>query len=403
MDYLLFGEIGHPPGISQSGPSIPEMPGPLRPLKDRIAQALNDPNATEEQLRFRRELAESHPEVFKRLMNGEDPGTLASLVVAPSIESKGPSKAAKALRERQEGLARRKLAETQAAAKLVPKQTPPDLSSMGGSPFSSSGPMGEVTPSDYSFGGPLSPDGADLPGDRSHLGPTSFEHGPPLGSGMANRPLAPSSAEKIGALLEASGVDNPGVLQKLAAKLVGATPLGNQVRLAASGAKLGTLGRGAAWLGKSVTKHPVNAALTALMALQMLAPEGLTSPVKGLTGGDSAVDLFLNGTGLAPGQPTFANRLANQGQLTALQDQMRLKAQRDAQTAAQNTALLFQTAPHVAAQIMAGRRLPKGAVVIGGTPRVDLMQEMAMQMGQGQFEQQDPMQSILERQQGGGT
>lgn len=423
--------------FAKGGPSVPEMPGPLRPMKDRIAQALNDPDATEDQLRFRRDLAENHPEVFEKLMNGVEPGDLAHLIVTPSIESRGPSKAAKALRDRQQALAQKKLSDIQQAldrgwkgrqqAKAASNQR---LSQSAATQLEqqTSGLREGSTLDDPVAGpsfprgvGPLSPEPSDWGGDQTHLGPTQFEQGPPSPWGPAAEGIAGpvmgaaqlknrgrlgrgSRALDVEEILQSAGVTDPGFLNKAAASLVSKVGLGRVLKASATpGMKQGMVGKGAAWLGKSVTAHPVNAALTALMALQMLAPEGLTSPVKSMTGGDSAVDLFLNGTGLAPGQPTFANRLANQGQLTALQDQMRLRAQRDAQTAAQNTALLFQTAPHVAAQIMAGRRLPKGAVVIGGTPRVDLMQEMAMQMGQGQFETPDPMQQILERQQGGGV
>jgi len=37
--------------------------------------------------------------------------------------------------------------------------------------------------------------------------------------------------------------------------------------------------------------------------------------------------------------------------------------------------------PHLYAQVMAGRRLPQGAVVLGGQPRQDLMEELASHMG----------------------
>lgn len=437
-DYLDFGEIGRAPGINQSGISIPEMPGPLRPMKDRIAQALNDPNATVDQLRFRRELAESHPEVFEKLMNGAEPKDLAHLIVTPSIESRGPSKAAKALRDRQQALAQKKLSDIQqtldrgwrgrqqakAAANQRLSQSAATQLEQQTSGLGDGSAMDDLVaePSFPRGAGPLSPEPSDWEGDRTHLGPIHFEQGPPSPWGPAAEGVAGptmgaaqlknrgrlgrgSRALDVEEILQAAGVTKPGMLNKAAASLVSGVGLGRSLKAGATpGMKQGMVGKGLNWAAKQAVHSPIGTGLTALAALQMLAPgvmDSVTSPVKGLTGGDSAVDLFLNNTGLSPGQPVFSNRLANQGQLVALQDQMRLKAQRDAQTAAQNTALLFQTAPHVAAQIMAGRRLPKGAVVIGGTPRVDLMQEMAMSMGQGQFEQQDPMQQILERQQGG--
>jgi hypothetical protein len=42
-------------------------------------------------------------------------------------------------------------------------------------------------------------------------------------------------------------------------------------------------------------------------------------------------------------------------------------------------------APDVYASIAAGRRLPQGAVVLGGEKRVDLLQELGRSMAEGQF------------------
>ena len=44
--------------------------------------------------------------------------------------------------------------------------------------------------------------------------------------------------------------------------------------------------------------------------------------------------------------------------------------------------------PHLYNEVMAGRSLPKDAVVFGGQPRTDLMEELAMGMAQGQFDEQ---------------
>lgn len=43
--------------------------------------------------------------------------------------------------------------------------------------------------------------------------------------------------------------------------------------------------------------------------------------------------------------------------------------------------------PHLYNEIMAGRSLPKDAVVFGGQPRTDLMEELSMGMAQGQFKE----------------
>lgn len=48
-----------------------------------------------------------------------------------------------------------------------------------------------------------------------------------------------------------------------------------------------------------------------------------------------------------------------------------------------NEKILAQVAPHEHMQLMAGRRLPVGAVTLGGSPRHDLVRELAMAMSEG--------------------
>jgi hypothetical protein len=60
------------------------------------------------------------------------------------------------------------------------------------------------------------------------------------------------------------------------------------------------------------------------------------------------------------------------------------------QETAQNAAILASTAPHLYNQILAGRRLPKGATVLGGAPRTDLLEELAYRMTQGEFASGSP-------------
>jgi len=56
---------------------------------------------------------------------------------------------------------------------------------------------------------------------------------------------------------------------------------------------------------------------------------------------------------------------------------------------------LAATDPHLYNEVMAGRSLPKDAVVFGGQARTDLMEELAMGMAQGQFEEQPTAQDEL--------
>jgi len=44
---------------------------------------------------------------------------------------------------------------------------------------------------------------------------------------------------------------------------------------------------------------------------------------------------------------------------------------------------------------MAGRRLPKGSVVLGGVPRQDLMRELAASMDSGRYAQPDPLSDLM--------
>jgi hypothetical protein len=63
----------------------------------------------------------------------------------------------------------------------------------------------------------------------------------------------------------------------------------------------------------------------------------------------------------------------------------RMKAERLMGDMRRNSAIIMQEFPHLAAQLTAGRRLPRGAVVLGGTPRADLLQEAAMGMSTGEL------------------
>jgi len=50
-----------------------------------------------------------------------------------------------------------------------------------------------------------------------------------------------------------------------------------------------------------------------------------------------------------------------------------------------NTMLLAQTDPQLFAELSSGRRLPKGAVPIGGKPRSDIIAEVARRMATGEL------------------
>ena len=77
---------------------------------------------------------------------------------------------------------------------------------------------------------------------------------------------------------------------------------------------------------------------------------------------------------------------------SARQDMLNLLGRKEHKQALQmsigdNLAQLQQKAPDLYMSVAAGRRLPQGAVVIGGVPRQDLLQQLGMSMSNGDFNQ----------------
>jgi hypothetical protein len=77
---------------------------------------------------------------------------------------------------------------------------------------------------------------------------------------------------------------------------------------------------------------------------------------------------------------------------SARQDMLNLLGRKEHKQALQmniddNLAQLQQKAPDLYMSVAAGRRLPQGAVVIGGMPRQDLLQQLGMSMSNGDFNQ----------------
>ncbi len=63
------------------------------------------------------------------------------------------------------------------------------------------------------------------------------------------------------------------------------------------------------------------------------------------------------------------------------------RLQRDMAT---NAARLASANPELYNRVLAGRRLPRGAVVIGGAPRTDLLEELAYRMASGEYKPSQP-------------
>jgi len=63
----------------------------------------------------------------------------------------------------------------------------------------------------------------------------------------------------------------------------------------------------------------------------------------------------------------------------------RSREEKLARLTAQNMARIQQFAPHLAAKLMAGRALPNQGVLIGGTPRTDVLEAVARDMASGRY------------------
>jgi len=125
-----------------------------------------------------------------------------------------------------------------------------------------------------------------------------------------------------------------------------------------------------------VKEHPFLAGAGGLMTAGMIVP-----PIKeGIVSGYTDRDLNLK-----------INEVKNQGRMRAEQigaQQQRSQVEREL---ASQAAKLAAVNPHLYNQIMAGRRLPQGAVILGGQPRTDLMEQIASGMASNpQLQQPGP-------------
>jgi hypothetical protein len=132
--------------------------------------------------------------------------------------------------------------------------------------------------------------------------------------------------------------------------------------------------------------------LTGIPFKSMLKPRnlGLTIPgvAYGLMFGKSAiVDPIVKGFTDSP----YSDALQRSKERYRMQQQAlraRVEYEELQRRMTRATMQLAATDPHLYNEVMAGRSLPRDAVVFGGQPRTDLMEELSMGMAQGQFEQQ---------------
>lgn len=99
-----------------------------------------------------------------------------------------------------------------------------------------------------------------------------------------------------------------------------------------------------------------------------------------------AADLAHGGKEVIKDELTgFDRDLANQARQMRYQASQRMKAQRLQQAMADNMMRLAAANPQLYNQLLVGRTLPQGAVVIGGGQRSDFLESVAYQMATGGF------------------
>ena len=89
-------------------------------------------------------------------------------------------------------------------------------------------------------------------------------------------------------------------------------------------------------------------------------------------------------------EETISRQRSASARIAQLLEQARME-----RTLAQNQARLAQANPTLYTSVMAGRKVPTGAVVLGGRPRTDLMRELAASMDSGAFQKRDPLSDLM--------
>jgi hypothetical protein len=150
-------------------------------------------------------------------------------------------------------------------------------------------------------------------------------------------------------------------------------------------------------MGKGV--DTLQSFLTGIKGKDMLKSEnlGMTIPAVGF-GALFGKSLITDPIGKALNDDPMASRLmASQEAYRKKQEMLQKKMEiQDLQKRATQASMrLAALDPHLYNEVMAGRSLPKDAVVFGGQPRQDLMEQLSMAMAQGQFKEQPSAQDEL--------
>lgn len=86
------------------------------------------------------------------------------------------------------------------------------------------------------------------------------------------------------------------------------------------------------------------------------------------------------------GQPAPHQRMLMEQQRADEMSLREMELNMTAKRAAEITGRLVERNPHLVNEVLAGRKLPQGAVVIGGTPDVDALANLSYDMAQPNFQ-----------------
>lgn len=95
------------------------------------------------------------------------------------------------------------------------------------------------------------------------------------------------------------------------------------------------------------------------------------------------------------GRETQEDRQINRALMGPTPQQQMMRQRRLQEAVSFNQAVLAQQFPGLYAKLLAGRPLPRGAVVIGGRPQVENVESVALSMAMGQVAPPSQMSGII--------
>lgn len=123
---------------------------------------------------------------------------------------------------------------------------------------------------------------------------------------------------------------------------------------------------------KAFRRGPLRASSGAILAASGLG-QMVLAPIAG------AIREMITGDELE--QARRRTTLLMEARRQRVMEEQRIESKR--QYVQMNAQRLMQMAPDITNRVLAGRRITQGGVAIGGTPRIDLLQELAAHMSDG--------------------